>query len=186
MGKFDKISEETIHKNPWWKYKHDKYELPNGEKGDYYYQDIEPCVVVVPVLPNGNIIVINQYRYLLQQKVLSFPAGYSEGKSLKQIAREETQEETGYECSSVKKMGKFYRSPGTTKDEFYSFVAKVGQKTGQNLETEEEIEVVEKTPKKFQNLVNNGEITVGPTLSAWLLSLEYLKNEIEAFELSIE
>jgi ADP-ribose pyrophosphatase len=181
MGKFDKISEETIHKNPWWKYKHDKYELPNGEKGDYYYQDIEPCVVVVPVLPNGNIIVINQYRYLLQQKVLSFPAGYSEGKNLKQIAKEETQEETGYECNSVKKTGKFYRSPGTTKDKFYSFVAKVGEQKEQNLDTEEEIEVLEKTPQGLQNLVNNGEMTVGSAITAWTLSLNYLVGEVDNF-----
>lgn len=184
MGKFDKISEKTIHENPWWKYKHDKYELPNGEEGDYYYQDIEPCVVVIPVLPNGNLIVINQYRYLLQQKVLSFPAGHSEGLDLPEIAKKEVKEETGYICNEIEKIGKFHRSPGTTKDKFYTFVAQVSDQTQQDLDTEEEIEVIEKSPNDFQDLIYSGKIFDGPTLSAWSLSLNYLIKAVDNFELT--
>src|SRR3989344_2338794 len=61
--KYQKISEETINKNSWWIYKHDRYKCDEKEC-DYFYGELNGCAIIVPILDDGRIAMIRQYRYL--------------------------------------------------------------------------------------------------------------------------
>ena len=59
------IKSETVIENKWHRYKRDEYVLENGETGEYYYIDQKGSVAIVPVLPDGRVIMIDQFLKFL-------------------------------------------------------------------------------------------------------------------------
>ncbi|WP_439566111.1 NUDIX hydrolase, partial [Gloeocapsopsis crepidinum] len=71
--------------------------LPNQAEGDWECVRHPGGALAVPVTPEGKLILLKQYRYAVQRRLLEFPAGTVEPKKdpFKTIQRE-IQEETGY------------------------------------------------------------------------------------------
>lgn len=179
MKKWEKISEETIHKNPWWTYKHDKYVLPNGKEGDYYYVFIVPGATIIPVLNSDGedkkIIMIKQFRYLSNKYSIEFPmGGKKEGQTIEECALAELEEETGYKAKKIELIGNFFPYEGLAKDVSNIFIAENLQKTEAKPDESEEIEILIKTPKEIDVMIGNGEILSGQMIAAWHLA----KNKI--------
>ncbi|MFB6181537.1 MAG: NUDIX hydrolase [Candidatus Magasanikbacteria bacterium] len=172
----EKISEEEIHENPWWSYKHDKYKLPSGEEGDYYYADTEGGVMVVPVLPDGKLGLIRQYRYLADKKGIEFPGGQIlENKSPEESARVELREETGFIADGFTQVATFEVAPGFAKDKAHLFLAQVEEQKQQQLDSSENIEVLSRRVDEFQEMITRGDIFHGMTLAAWSLVSPYFE-----------
>ena len=170
-----KISEETIHENPWWKYKHDELELPDGADGDYYYGKTNDSIVVVPVLPNGKLGLILQYRYLSEKESIEFPSGQVlKDKSAEESAEIELLEETGYVADDFVRIATFEPFPGVVKEKAHLFLVKVVDQKEQQLEATEQIELMQRRPDEFQDMVARGDIFQGMTLAAWSLVKPYL------------
>jgi ADP-ribose pyrophosphatase len=122
---WETLSTEVLNENPWTKFIHDEYVLPNGKKGDYYYMKTPVCsIMIVPVLPNGKIALVKQFRYLFQKESIEFPAGHGEnGTSVLEMAKRELEEETGYRAETWKELPSVAPSIGLLKDMLTSFVA---------------------------------------------------------------
>src|ERR1700678_283400 len=70
-------------------------------------------VVVLPVLPDGRIVLIRQYRHSVEQYLWELVAGRRDGdESFVAGARRELQEETGYRARRMRLLGVFVPSPG--------------------------------------------------------------------------
>ncbi|MBT4120726.1 MAG: NUDIX hydrolase [Candidatus Magasanikbacteria bacterium] len=165
-----KISEETIHKNPWWIYKHDKYEKPNGEEGDYYYGETPGNAMVVPVLDDGRIVLVLQQRYLREKQSIEFPCGgIFEGQGVLDAAKRELLEETGYVADEYIKIGEFEGLNGLVKDMCHVFLAYVTEQEAQQLDDTEEIEVMYRRPDEIDTMIRKNEIWDGQTLAAWAM-----------------
>lgn len=183
-AKFNKKSEEVVAKNPYWVYKHDKYELPNGEDSDYYYADINDFVMIVPVLDSETLVAIKEFRYLLQGYSIELPGGYCEDdKTIKDSAKSELKEETGYGVDKLEKVGSFGSSPGVMKNTTHVFWASVSKKDKQELDESEEIEVLEMSIKKFQRLIKEDKVKHGETLGAWTLVSAKIQREVDSFNI---
>jgi ADP-ribose pyrophosphatase len=166
-----KLSEEIIHENPWTQYKHDTYEVPNGSEGNYYYVECPGMVKVVPVLPDGRIVLTLQHRYLQDKQSIEFPAG---GVDVEEIASEsavrEVLEETGYKTEELTKVGNFEPSNGLSKNEAHVYIASVsGDQGEQVLESTEDIEVLYRRPDEVEDMIRRGDIWDGATLAVWAL-----------------
>jgi hypothetical protein len=72
--KYQKISEEILHTNPEWVYKHDVYKCDEKDF-HYYYGEMIGNAIIVPVLDDGRIALIRQYRYLQERSCIEFPNG---------------------------------------------------------------------------------------------------------------
>ena len=73
-------------------------ELPNGERTRYAYLERPAAVIIVPVTATGEMILIKQYRYSVDEWCYEVPAGGTHDKpdeSLEEVAREELREEVG-------------------------------------------------------------------------------------------
>ena len=69
------ISSETIASGGMLTVKRDQVKLPNGHTSQREYVIHPGAVVVVPILPNGNVILEKQFRYPLHQVFIELPAG---------------------------------------------------------------------------------------------------------------
>lgn len=167
-----KLSEEVIHSNPWWDYKHDRYTLPNGQPGDYYYGEDSGSALIIPILDNGKLLLVVQNRYLLDKRSVEFPCGgLKKDEQPSEAATRELLEETGHASSDLIKIGSFDALNGLFKDTTHIFVARELTKTGEpQLDGTEEIEILFRRPDEFEDMIQRGEIWDGQTLASWAVA----------------
>jgi len=77
------------------------------------------AVVMVPLLANGGVVMVRQFRASVDREILELPAGKRDvpGESATDTAARELQEECGLVASSLVEIGKFLNSPGFTNEE---------------------------------------------------------------------
>ena len=95
----------------------DTLALDDGGSYDYHYFDCNfDAVVVVPILPNGKLLVESIYRHPYGRYVYEFPAGgIEEGEDPCVAGGRELTEETGYIASSLTPLQSFEAMPGLMK-----------------------------------------------------------------------
>lgn len=173
MEKWKKLSEEILHKNPWWTYKHDKFKLPSGKEGDYYYLDNPGGSVMVPILEDGKIVLVKQYRYLFDKDSIEFcSGGFKKNESPEEVARVELEEEAGYR-GEFKFIGEFAASRGFSKELLRVFLVTNLKKVESHPEETEEIEVLFRTPEEIDKMIESNEIWDGETMAAWAMARKY-------------
>ncbi len=93
-----KLSEEILFKGKWLSVKHAHFLNSRGQ--EVMWETVvrnkkESSVIIVPVLmPSRRIVLIKQYRLPLEDYVIGFPAGMTDGNP--DQAFKELKEETGY------------------------------------------------------------------------------------------
>ena len=81
-------------------------------------------VVVLPVLPDGTIVLVRQYRHATGQFLWELVAGRMEpGEDPKTGAARELIEETGYSARRVKQILEIFPSPGFVTERMWIFAA---------------------------------------------------------------
>lgn len=172
------LSSRTVHKNPWYCVKHEKFSLPSGKKGDYYVIDTGNSSFVVPI-KKDKIIFVKQYRYPLKQRTLELPNGVIEkGSTALQTAKYELKEEAGYQSKSIKRIGKFSSISGITSEICFVYLAKDLKFVGQKLEDSEKeakMKVVEVEIKMAYKMIDDGKIIDGQTIAALSLARNILE-----------
>lgn len=178
MRKVKKINEEVIDQNPWWIYKHDKFQKEDGSQGDYYYAETKNNTMIVPVLNDGRLVLVRQYRYLQDRESIEFPCGQllpeeapSEG------GKRELLEETGYEAKDLIKIGNFESCKGLVKDESHIYLGMDLKQVALPQEEETgDIEVIYRRIDEMEQMISSGEIWDGQTLATWALARNHLYN----------
>jgi len=103
-------------------------------------------------------------------------AGLLDKDNAEDCIRRETEEETGYKITAVKKIFEAYMSPGSVTEILYFFIAAYSKEMkvtdGGGVEHEEEnIEVLEINIESAMKMIDNGEIKDGKTI----MLLQYIK-----------
>ncbi|MFN0018331.1 MAG: NUDIX hydrolase [Pirellulaceae bacterium] len=82
------------------------------------------AVVVLPLLDDGRVCLIRNYRISVNQTLIELPAGTLEpGEEPIQNAERELIEETGYRAAKFQKLHAFYLSPGILDERMQLFLA---------------------------------------------------------------
>jgi GDP-mannose pyrophosphatase NudK len=103
-------------------------------------------------------------------------AGLLDKDNPEDCIRRETEEETGYKITDVRKIFEAYMSPGSVEEMLYFFIAEYSQSMkvheGGGVEHEEEnIEVLELPFERALNMIDTGEIKDAKTI----MLLQYMK-----------
>ncbi len=102
----------------------DEIEYPSGAKGIREVARHPGGAVAVPVFEDGNVILINQFRYPLGSRILELPAGkLDKDEDPLNCARRELEEETGWRGETWDKLGSIYSTPGFCDEELHIFMA---------------------------------------------------------------
>ena len=144
-------------------------QLPEGDLHSREVIRHPGAVVILPILDDGSICLIKNYRIAVDQELYELPAGTLEpGEPPIETAQRELIEETGFRCDSITPLLEFYMSPGILDERMYAFVA-TGLKAGQTaLETGEQIENAIVTPEELRKLLAEGAIKDSKSLSVLL------------------
>jgi len=171
LKRWNKISEEIINRNSHWTYKLDKFEIePNG-KGEYHYVHTNGSTLIIPILPSKKILLVNQFRYLIQKEALEFSCGVlEENLTIHENAQKELREETGYEAKNLELVASFVPYSGVSNEICYVFVAWNLKNNPLKPDENEEFELLEYSFEEIENLIENNVLTDGMTLAAWSLS----------------
>jgi len=125
------------------------------------------AVVVLPVLPDGRIVLIRNYRFAVEDTLWEAPAGTLElGEQPDDAAKRELEEETGYVTGDLQPLVQCYASPGYCNELFHIYAAKDLKKTEQRLEEGEQITVHPLTRDEVEALLREGKIRDAKTLVA--------------------
>ena len=126
------INSKLLQKGKHFSFKIDKVQLPNGKTVTRDIVDHPGAVAIVPILDDGRILLVKQFRYATGKELLEIPAGtLEEGEAPDTCARRELREETGYTAGSMKKIISLYVAPGYSNELIHIYFAtnlKLGEK----------------------------------------------------------
>jgi ADP-ribose pyrophosphatase len=165
-----KIRQAFEMKNPWWTYRKDDVLLPTGKLGEYHYVHVNGSSMIIPILDDGRIALVKQYRYLVQRESIEFPCGsVKDGSTHEETARHELAEETEFEAKELKCVVEFNPYNGVTDEMCKVFIATGLSPVVAHPDETEEFEKIFMTIKEFDEKVNSGEIWDGMSLAAWAI-----------------
>jgi 8-oxo-dGTP pyrophosphatase MutT (NUDIX family) len=103
----------------------DNIQYPSGNHGIREIARHPGGAVTVPLLEDGNVVFVRQYRYPLQRKLTELPAGkISPGENPDAAALRELTEETGYVAGSLEHLVTIYSSPGFCDEQLFVYLAR--------------------------------------------------------------
>ena len=132
------------------------------------------AVIILPIAPDGRIVLIHNQRHTVFENLLELPAGTierdAEGKTEDPLlcAERELTEETGYTSKSIQPFGWFYTSPGILTEKMYAFVATDLTPGSQHLDENEEIQVELFTADRILELIRENRIVDSKTIATLL------------------
>lgn len=151
--------------------------LPNQVEGDWECIRHPGGALAVPVTPDGKLILLRQYRFAVQGRILEFPAGTIEpNEDPAETIRREIEEETGYRAHRWQKLGEFFLAPGYSDEIIYAFLAQDLEQLEKPPEqdVDEDMETVLMTPEELEQAILAGEAVDAKTISSFLLARPFL------------
>lgn len=168
MDKIVRQSRELVYKGAIIDFYKDTVLIPNGNVEKFDFIGHKGAAGVLPVLDNGNILMVRQYRNALDRFTLEIPAGGLDGPeepTMKAAARE-LEEETGYHSEQLEILLSIYTTVAFCNEKIDIYVAKNLVKTQQHLDENEFVEIEEYSIEELANMVNQGIIQDSKTICA--------------------
>ncbi|MGH2412523.1 MAG: NUDIX hydrolase, partial [Microcystaceae cyanobacterium] len=133
--------------------------LPKGIQGNWECIRHPGGALAVPLTPEGKLVLVRQYRFALEGRLLEFPAGTLEpNEEAAETIKRELEEETGYRANRWQSLGKFSLAPGYSDEYIYAFLAQDLEKLEKPPEQDEDedIEVVLMSPQELEQAILDG------------------------------
>jgi ADP-ribose pyrophosphatase len=173
------LRSETRFENKVFRLREDEVQLPNGERVQYAYIERAPAVIVIPITPEGEMVMVRQYRHTVDEWCLEVPAGGTHDHpdaSLEENARRELREEVGGTAAALREIGSFYPGNAFTDERCHVFLA-TGVQLAKEPETEQS-EAIEPELVPIQRalqLARTGAVATGPSALAILMCEPHLR-----------
>ncbi|WP_224448779.1 NUDIX hydrolase [Haloprofundus salilacus] len=144
----------------------DDVRLPDGTETEFHYVDEPPAVVILPFTPDGDVVLVEEWRQAVGHVNRSLPVGGTEPEDddLAAAARRELAEETGYEADSIDEFYVAEPANGIANSVHHYFVARGCEPTAeQRLDFNESIRPVTMEYEDLLAAVVDNEIRDGRT-----------------------
>lgn len=137
----------------------DDVRLPDGSNATREYIQHPGAVAVIPVLDDGRLVLVRQYRYPLGKVLLEFPAGKLEvGEPTLACAQRELAEETGYTATEWAFAGEIHNAAAYSTESIWLWFARGLVPGRQKLDTGEFVEVMQLSEAELDALALRGEL----------------------------
>ncbi len=171
------LKQRLFHKGRKFDFEVNRLRLPNKAEGEWECIRHPGGALAVPVTPEGKLVLVRQYRFAVQGRILEFPAGTLErNEDPLETVQREIQEETGYSAQKWHKLGEFFLAPGYSDEIIYAFLAQDLEKleTPPAQDGDEDIETVFLTPEELEKAILQGEPVDAKSISSFFLARPFL------------
>jgi ADP-ribose pyrophosphatase len=170
------LSSELMFKGRVMEVYRDEIREPSGVRARRECVKHPGSVVVLPVFPDGRIVLIQQYRYAAKREMWELVAGHKEpDEDAVTGAHRELAEETGYTAKKMKKLFEFYPSPGFLSETMIVFLAQGLTKGEANMEADEKIVHKVFSLRQVEQMIRSGKIIDGKTVAGILFYSRFVK-----------
>ena len=175
-GKAEILSSEMIYQGRVFGLRRDDVVEPSGLRATREVIAHPGSVVVLPVLPDGRIVMVRQYRHATRQYLWELVAGRKEPEETpKQGAARELLEETGYRAKRFKVFLDVFPTPGFLEERMYLLLAE-GLTAGEaQPEEDEKIEVRAYRVNELKRMIKSGRMRDAKSIAGILYYLAFLR-----------
>jgi ADP-ribose pyrophosphatase len=172
------IRSKIIYDGPVFGIRRDELIEPAGVRTTREMITHSGSVVVLPVLPDGRVLLIRQYRHAARQFLWELVAGrVDEGESPRKAAARELIEETGYRARRFRIFLDFFASPGFLEEKMFILLAEGLTEGIAQPEEDEKIESRAYELKELEQMIQKRIIRDGKTIAGLLYYMRFLANK---------
>jgi ADP-ribose pyrophosphatase len=163
-----------MERNPWgevlWRgrvfdFVREEVTLPNGKATVAEGLRHPGSCAVVPVLDDGSLFLIREYRPSIRKFIWEIPAGtLHPGEDPLDCARRELAEECGHRAERFEKLGEIYIAPGYSDERIYLYLARGLTSCPQQLDEDELLTVHPFTADRVRAMLRANEIEDATTI----------------------
>ena len=170
------LGSEMIYEGPVFGLRRDEVIEPTGLRARREVITHPGSVVVLPVLADGRIVLVRQYRHATRQYLWELVAGRKEPRETpKQGAARELLEETGYRARRFKVFLDVFPTPGFLEERMYVVLAE-GLTAGEaQPEDDERIEMRAYSVKELTEMMKRGRLKDAKSIAGILYYLTFLR-----------
>ena len=139
----------------------DELQLPNGSEISRMHLHHPGGVAVLALDDQNRCAMVRQYRHPISQVTLEIPAGKLDklpNETREHAAHRELREETGFTAKKMISLGYIYQSPGIIDEVLHLFLAREIEKSSQDLDDDEFIQVSWLHMDELEEKIASGEI----------------------------
>lgn len=168
--KFERIDRELVYHGHIVDFYEDTVKVPNGNVVKWDFIKHKGAAAVVPVLDDGRVLMVKQYRNALDRETLEIPAGglNAADEPFIECCHRELEEETGYKCNmeDMEFLISIRSTVAFCDERIDVYVAKNLVKSKQNLDEDEFINVYPCTTEELSKMIYKGEIQDSKTIAS--------------------
>jgi len=170
MEEIKRLKRELKYEGAILKFYQDTMQIPNGNIVLWDFIAHKGAAAVVPVLPDGRIIMVRQYRNALERYTLELPAGAVDAvdESKEICAARELEEETGYRAGKLEWLINLNTTVAFCNELIGIYLATDLKKTYQHLDENEYVDVEFCELSELLDMIYTGKITDGKTIAGIL------------------
>src|SRR5260221_14475332 len=169
------LRSEEIYKGPVFGVRRDEVLEPGGLRTIREVITHPGSVVVLPVLPDGRILLVRQYRHATRQYLWELVAGRIDaGENVRQAAARELIEETGYRAKRFRVFLDVFPTPGFLEERMYILLAE--KLTAGEAQPEEDERITVKTfqPAALERMIRLNVLRDAKNFAGLLFTFSYL------------
>jgi ADP-ribose pyrophosphatase len=169
------LSSKTVYEGTIFGIRHDEVIEPNGVHATRELVTHPGSVVVLPVLPDGRIVLVQQYRHAARQYLWELVAGRIDaGENPREAAERELMEETGYRAKRFRVFLDVFPTPGFLEERMFILHAE-GLTEGE-AKPEEDEKIISRiyNRKQLEELIRRGKLRDAKTIAALLYYFRFL------------
>ena len=163
------LSSETVYQGKIVTLLVDQAELPNGMQAKREVVLHPGGVAILPLDRDGNVTLVQQYRYPFHQLLLELPAGkLDEGEDHRVAAARELSEETGLEAGELTYLGCILASPGFCSEKLHMYLARGLRRSVSHPDDDEFLNIVTMPFEELVQKVMDGTLEDAKTVATVL------------------
>src|SRR5712692_4773882 len=169
------LSSTEVYKGAVFGVRRDEVLEPGGVRAIREVITHPGSVVVLPVLPDGRILLIQQYRYATRQYLWELVAGrIDSGESVRQAAARELIEETGYRARRFRVFLDMFPTPGFLEERMHILLAEGLTQGEAQPEDDEKITSRAFSRRELEKMIQRGKLRDAKTIAGLLYYFRFL------------
>ena len=160
------------------RFERNRIKLPMGVEGTFGIIRHPGASLAVPITDDGQVVLLRQYRFAVQARLLEFPAGtLEEGEDPLESMQLELGEGAGYSAACWDALGPMLPFPGYSDEVIHCFLARelTQLENPPAGDDDEDLEVVRMSPAELDAALASGEEWLdGKSVTAWFRAKQLL------------